>query len=568
MASNGQPNTDRSSDLRLPLLEPQPVVERRSTLLTVCPFILGNEFCERLAYYGLATNLVVYFQKFAGTNASGAVAEVGLWSGSCYVTPLLGAWLADSYFGRYKTIFGFTMIYFVGLVALSLHPILLAPEEYQEPTPAANWLLYGSLYTIALGTGGIKPNVSAFGADQFDVSHPRDRAEKNSFFNWFYFAINVGSLLASVVVVYIQENVSWSVGFAIPAVALGVATVTFWAGNSRYKHTAPKVSPLARMISVMWTAFTTTRPSGDRRQLTDWLDRATLNGKFTLMQVSEVRAVLRVMPVFFTSVVYWTVYQQMSSVFVEQGMQMDRTVFNGYEIPAASLSTFDTVAIIALVPIFDRGVYPFFASRGFKLSMLQRMGWGLLVAALAMIAAAMLETYRLQVVHAGFIVPGSNPPAAQVSVWWQTPQYVLIGASEVLASIAQLEFFYSEAPAVMRSCAMALQLLSSATGMYLSSGIVYLLDLFTQRVSRPPQHITRHKAVYTPCAGLRDTCVYKNTAKADLGPATNKRATHPITFVNARRLDRRAACNPTVLDTTMVQLVGRTHSVGLSNHPL
>lgn len=488
MAPNGDSSeTDNYRDSALqqhqePLLsavatEPPQAVERRSTLFSVCPYILGNEFCERLAYYGLATNLVVYFQSYAGMSASGAVAQVGLWSGSCYVTPLIGAWLADGYFGRYKTILGFTLIYFVGMIALSLHPILFAPTLGELPPPGANWLLYGALYTIALGTGGIKPNVSAFGADQFDMRFPQDRAEKNSFFNWFYFAINLGSLLASLVVVYIQENISWSIGFLIPTVALGLATVSFWAGNGLYKHTPPKVSPLARLSKVLWTAFTTPPPESG---VTDWLDRATLNGKFTARQVNEVRAVVRVMPVFFTSVLYWTVYQQMSSVFVEQGMQMDRKIYGDFKIPAASLSTFDTVAIIVLVPVFDRGIYPFLTRYGFKLSMLRRMGAGLLVAALAMVTAAVVETYRLEIARAGLLVPGTNPPAAQMSVWWQTPQYVLIGMSEVLASIAQLEFFYSEAPAVMRSCAMALQLLSSATGMYLSSGIVWLLDRFTQ----------------------------------------------------------------------------------------
>lgn len=115
-----------------------------------------------------------------------------------------------------------------GMIALTLHPLLLAPEAGEMPSVQANALLYGALYMVALGTGGIKPNVSAFGAEQFDDKHPNDVREKQSFFNWFYFAINVGSLLASLVVVYIQENVSWVLGFGIPTVALFLAVVSFW----------------------------------------------------------------------------------------------------------------------------------------------------------------------------------------------------------------------------------------------------------------------------------------------------------------------------------------------------
>ena len=251
-------------------------------------------------------------------------------------------------------------------MALTLHPLLLAPEAGETPTVQANALLYGALYLVALGTGGIKPNVSAFGAEQFDDKHPNDVREKQSFFNWFYFAINVGSLLASLVVVYIQENVSWVVGFGIPTVALLLAVVSFWcvpprlrsehtciessatpatlltrsasaglgrwgrllfrAGRHRYHKTKPKESPIARALSVIWSALTTPAAAHERGYIKDWLDRATLHGRFSLVQVHEVRLVLRVLPVFATSVVYWTIYQQMSSVFVQQGLQMNRYV--------------------------------------------------------------------------------------------------------------------------------------------------------------------------------------------------------------------------------------------------
>jgi dipeptide/tripeptide permease len=117
---------------------------------------------------------------------------------------------------------------------------------------------------VALGTGGIKPNVSAFGAEQFNDKHPADMREKQSFFNWFYFAINVGSLLASLVVVYIQENVSWVLGFGIPTAALLLAVISFWAGRHRYIPTLYPTVLLTRWFQTNGGSETTiSRPTGD-----------------------------------------------------------------------------------------------------------------------------------------------------------------------------------------------------------------------------------------------------------------------------------------------------------------
>jgi dipeptide/tripeptide permease len=248
----------------------------------------------------------------------------------------------------------------------------------------------------------------------------------------------------------------------------------------RYIRTQPKESPIARALSVIWSAWRTPASALEQPYIKDWLDRAALRGRWTFTQIHEVRLVLRVLPVFATSVVYWTIYQQMSSVFVQQGLQMNRAVTPWLTIPSASLSTFDTVSIVVLVPVFEVAVYPALQVMGCRLTQLQKMGWGLSVAACAMGVAAVVEHYRLRTVLAGHIVPGSSPPAADMSVFWQVPQYVLIGVSEVLASIAQLEFFYDQAPRPMRSCAMALQLLSSALGMYLSSAILYAVQQLTQ----------------------------------------------------------------------------------------
>ncbi|GLI71059.1 hypothetical protein VaNZ11_015975 [Volvox africanus] len=584
-------------DEALPLLEQQEGRAKKSTLLTVCPFILGNEFCERLAFYGLATNLVMYITTVMGGDPADAAIQVSVFEGTCYLTPLIGAYLADSKWGRYKTIHIFSSIYLVGMVMLALTSWLpgLTPADGDEATWPQFGALIASLAIIALGTGGIKPNVSAFGADQFNEADPQDRREKESFFNWFYLAINVGSLIACTVIVFIQDQVSWTLGFAVPAVAMATAVLLFIAGRRVYRHVAPTESPMERVVRVVAAAMhnrwikkknvepraaevntlhggnlfsgigvgvgvgvpteraasitagplvngsghmlTNSLPSyldltsassdseaaGGRRRfqrnmsvplspsmshrwledaITDWqTSQGTvmhvdgLAGHYTPQQVEEVKMVLRLMPVFFTTMLYWTIYTQMGSFFVQQGNLMARDVIlpgtqKHFHVPSASMSLFNTLSIIVLIPLYDKLLEPAIARCRGKITLLQRIGWGMVLAVASMLIAAWVEWYRLKSLekcrHAevalgdgdeGLGIPHAvSPSACSLSIFWQAPQYFIVGASEVLASIGQLEFFYDQAPDVMRSCSMALQLASTAIGSYLSGVIVWAVQ--------------------------------------------------------------------------------------------
>mmetsp|Transcript_13275 Transcript_13275/g.31436 ORF Transcript_13275/g.31436 Transcript_13275/m.31436 type:complete len:740 (+) Transcript_13275:102-2321(+) len=526
----GQPSGENPSGEETP---------RVSTLLRVCPFILGNEFCERLAFYGLSTNLVVYLKDIMDFSSSNAAAQVTFFSGTCYLTPLLGAWLADSMLGRYKTILLFSYIYLVGLLLLVTSVVVpgLSPAPHESANALHTTFLFVALYTIALGTGGIKPNVSAFGADQFDENDPKDARDKKSFFNWFYFSINVGSFIASVFIVYVQENISWAIGFLIPAIAMAIAVTFFQCGSSLYCHIKPAESPLSRVYRVVRAAIrnrsraredvdqalagrmfprynspysseapsrfapvpqalaSPTAPQLKRKGSLQWLDKAILEktdteglrqgllsaavGQFAPDQVEEVKLVIRMLPVFFTTIFYWAIYEQMSTLFVQQGAAMNRYVFSGrVKVPAASLSTFNTLSIILLVPVYDKVFIPTLRACGLRITMLQRIGWGQLVAVLSMLTAAWVEHRRLQAVAEGRFIDRDGE-IADMLVWYQTPQYILIGLSEVFTSIGQLEFFYNQAPDVMRSCSMALQLLSSCIGSYLAGLIVWAAHVLT-----------------------------------------------------------------------------------------
>ncbi|KAK7300975.1 hypothetical protein RJT34_11829 [Clitoria ternatea] len=222
-----------------------------------CPFILGNEFCERLAYYGMSTNLVNYFKYHLLQSGATASKNVADWSGTCFLTPLIGAFVADAYLGRYLTILCFSVVYVIGMTLLTLSASVpgLKPtcdaEDDCHATQGQSAVFFVALYLVALGTGGIKPCVSSFGADQFDDADEAEKDHKSSFFNWFYFSINIGALIAASLLVWVQTNVSWGLGFGIPAVSMAIAVVSFFSGTKLYRNQKPGGSPLTRICQVI-----------------------------------------------------------------------------------------------------------------------------------------------------------------------------------------------------------------------------------------------------------------------------------------------------------------------------
>ncbi|KAI3997252.1 hypothetical protein MKX01_009096 [Papaver californicum] len=487
-----------------------------------CPFILGNECCERLAYYGMGTNLVNYLKVQLNQHSVVAVNNVSNWSGTCYVTPLLGAFLADAYLGRYWTIAIFSIIYVFGMTLLTLSASvhgLKPPCDSQgicHPNGLQTKICFVALYMIALGTGGIKPCVSSFGADQFDDTDEIEKKHKSSFFNWFYFTINIGALLAASVLVYIQTNVGWGWGFGIPAVAMAIAVASFFSGTRLYRNQKPGGSPLTRICQVLVATLKKFRvevPADksllyeasdeesvvkgsrklDHTKTLSFLDKAAVEVQTdhikgtvnswslcTVTQVEEFKGIIRLLPVWATGIIFATVYGQMGTLFVLQGNSMDISI-GSFKIPSASLSIFDTLSVIFWVPVYDRVIVPFarkFTGHKNGFTQLQRMGIGLFISIFAMVVAAILELYRLRLVKKHDYYDLTHVP---MSIFWQIPQYFIIGCAEVFMFIGQLEFFYEQAPDAMRSLCSALSLTTVALGNYLSTFLVTIVTDISTR---------------------------------------------------------------------------------------
>ncbi|CAK7333501.1 unnamed protein product [Dovyalis caffra] len=493
-----------------------PAIKKKTGTWKACPYILGNECCERLAYYGINTNLVNFLKFQLNQRNVVAVNNVTNWSGTCYVMPLLGAFMADAYLGRYWTIASFSIIYVFGMTLLTLSASIqgLKPscdnKNICHPTGLQTSVFFLGLYLIALGTGGIKPCVSSFGADQFDDSDEDEKKKKSSFFNWFYFSINIGALIAATVLVWIQTNVGWGWGFGIPAVAMAIAV-------------EPETwrSPLTRICQVLVASFrkfgvkvpndksflfeTAEHESaviGSRKlEHTDHLsffDKAAVETPSdrvkgsanqwrlcTVTQVEELKSIIRLLPVWSTGIIFSAVYSQMGTLFVLQGNTMDLHMGKSFEIPSASLSLFDTMSVIFWVPIYDCVIVPFarrFTGHKNGFTQLQRIAIGLVISIFAMLVAGTLELVRLREVRKHNYYELKHIP---MSIFWQVPQYFIIGCAEVFTFIGQLEFFYDQAPDAMRSLCSALSLTTAALGNYLSTFLVNIVTDLSTSHGRP-----------------------------------------------------------------------------------
>ncbi|KAJ4780886.1 Protein NRT1/ PTR FAMILY 5.1 [Rhynchospora pubera] len=334
-------------------LKGRPVLKHQTGNWKACFFILGTECCERLAYYGIAKNLVSYLTKNLHEGNVIAARNVTTWQGTCYLTPLIGAILADSYWGKYWTIASFATVYFIGMVVLTISASLPG-----QSSPSQTLAFFLGLYLIALGAGGIKPCVSSFGADQFDDTDPLERPKKGSFFNWFYFSINTGSLISGTILVYIQDNYGWGLGFGIPTLFMALAIGSFFIGSGIYRFQKPGGSPIIRVCQVIVAAFRKWRVQlpddesflyevpgknsaieGSRKldhtNELRFLDKAAVMTPYdaksnasdipspwrlcTITQVEELKILARMFPIWATSIVFSAVYSQNSSMFLEQG---------------------------------------------------------------------------------------------------------------------------------------------------------------------------------------------------------------------------------------------------------
>ncbi len=373
------------------------------------PYIISNEFAERFCFYGINSILTIYLVQFMHfTDAKGASWQ-SLFKSGAYFFPMIGAIVSDVFWGKFRTIMTFSMIYCAGCVSLALF----------SDTPTAVGL---GLFMVAFGTGGIKPCVSTNVGDQFSSknAHLIERA-----FSWFYLAINAGSSISIFFCPVLLKNYGPKLAFGLPAAMMFVATLMFWLGRKK---------------------FVVVPPAG----------KAWLKDVFS---TEGVKLILNLIVIYFFVACFWMLWDQSNGntwTLQAQSSLMDKNLGFGFTVLPAQIQVVNGLFILALVPVFTYFIYPA-CGKFFEVTPLRRIGAGLFTVASSFLIVAWIEK-RIQ---SGF----------SVSAWWQILAYVVLTAAEILVSITALEFSYKQAPLRMKSFIMALFLLSTSLGNLMIAGV-------------------------------------------------------------------------------------------------
>ncbi|KAL3638717.1 hypothetical protein CASFOL_016624 [Castilleja foliolosa] len=479
-------------------------------------FIIGTGVAERFAYYGLSSNLVSYLTGELGQPTATAASMLNAWFGTASLLPILGAILADSFSGRFRMIIVSCLLYVAALSFLSLSASFRlidsskCKHEITNTACAPNQLqlvfFFVSLYLAALAQGGLTPCVQAFGADQFDEEDENESRAKSSFFNWWYCFASGGILVPLLILTYIQENVSWVIGFGIPAIVMCLTLILFLIGcrTYRFRINTDGRNPLTRINQVFvkaaqnWRADPVDLASEEEEflprsgsQLDIFLEKALLTpqGSFeddkicSVTDVEDAKSILRLAPVWCACLGYSIIYAQPSALFTKQVGTIDRHITTTFQIPAASLQQcFITTTIIFGLPLYDRFLVPLARSITkipSGITMLQRISFGLFLSFVSIAFAAFVERKRLITAreHGLEDMPWAVIP---MSIWWFAPQYVVAGIADVFAMVGLQEFFYDQVPSELKSIGLAMYLSILGIGSLLSSFLVSTIQKATR----------------------------------------------------------------------------------------
>lgn len=502
------------------------------------PFIVGNEVCERMGTLSVIWNLAPYLYHEYHMSYLRAAYIVNAVGGTCSLTPLIGAYLADSYFGRYNTILGSSFFGFMGLTLLCISATskMLQPTDctrkdpaliYECPqaSPSQVWFLIGAFALMAIGSGGLRSCVYSFGADQFDGSTQEGKRARQRFFNWFYFFSCLSLLFGLTVIVYIQNDISWALGYLVLALAMVVSVVVFLAGSCFYIHLPTDSRPYTAIVRVVVAAASKynlmlpsdpielhnassdgTKEDGPQLKHTNrlrWLDKAAIVGPrddleskekiakkgswrlCSVQRVEECKTFLNLVPLWGCSIILSIVQSQLGNFTVSQAFFMN-PYLGHLKIAPPSLFVVTLVTFVVVIPIYDTFVVPmarYFTKNPRGFSSLQRIAMGMVGCALTMVVAGLVERKRLIDI---------NVHGQIIGIKWLLPQCVIIGLSDTLAVIGQFEFYYEELPMGMKSMAGAFFWSSTAIGSYVANLVVYVVQKATSAQNNnwlPPLNI-------------------------------------------------------------------------------
>ncbi|XP_054915057.1 solute carrier family 15 member 1b [Poeciliopsis prolifica] len=362
-------------------------------------FIVVNEFCERFSYYGMRAVLVLYFKYFLKWDDDFATTIYHTFVALCYLSPILGAIIADSWLGKFKTIVYLSIVYAAGQVIMAVSAIHDITDGNKDGTPDNMTfhiaLSMVGLLLIALGTGGIKPCVAAFGGDQFNEDQDKQRS---TFFSIFYLSINAGSLLSTVITPILRaqkcgihtQQQCYPLAFGVPAALMVVALIVFIVGSGMYNKTAPTGNIMVKFCSCIFFAIKNRfcNRSSQIPKREHWMDWA--EEKYDKLLIAQVKMVLKVLFLYIPLPMFWALFDQQGSRWTLQATTMNGN-FGLMVIQPDQMQTVNPILILIMVPIMDFIIYPLISKCKLNFTPLRRITVGMFLAALAFVAAAMVQ---------------------------------------------------------------------------------------------------------------------------------------------------------------------------------
>ncbi|XP_020590103.1 protein NRT1/ PTR FAMILY 2.11-like [Phalaenopsis equestris] len=458
-----------------------------------------------------------------------AASLLQIFNGTTNLAPILGAFLSDTYLGRYYTLAFASVSSLLGMFILTLTaafkrlhptPCNINGQQCEAASPIQLSVLLLSFLFLVIGAGGIRPCNLAFGADQFDPRTESGRRGINSFFNWYYFTFTIAMMISSTFIIYIQSNISWTLGLGIPAVLMFFSCACFFLGTNLYVRVKPEGSPFTSVARVFVAAYrkrnlkisdddqskslfdppivgSTIRTKLPHTDQFRCLDKASIIASpeeikpaddtglnpwrlCSLQHVEEVKCIIRILPVWSAAMFYGIGAGQQGTYVVFQALQSDRHFGNSsFQIPAGSFTVFNMLALTIWIPIYDRIIVPRL-QRVTKIeggiTLLQRMGIGIFISIIALLVAAVVEAKRRSAAVQEF---AGGKAVSSMSSLWLIPQLMLFGLSEAFGAIGQVEFYYKQFPENMRSVAGSFLFLGMAISSYLCSLIVMVVHRTT-----------------------------------------------------------------------------------------
>uniref|UniRef100_A0ACD5XEQ6 Uncharacterized protein n=1 Tax=Avena sativa TaxID=4498 RepID=A0ACD5XEQ6_AVESA len=450
--------------------------------------------------------------------------------GTLNFAPLLGAFISDTYLGRFRTLAYGSFFSFLGMLGLTLSaslPALKPPgcnqttqigEHCNSPSTLQLSVLYLSLGFLTIGGGAIRPCSLPFGVDQFDMTDEKSRKGLYSYYNWYYGTTAAALVFSLTIVVYIQNDISWPIGFGIPTFFMFMSIIALFMGTRLYVHVPPEGSIFTGIAQVLVASFKKRRlelpyPHDinqqelllyNARTRGNRIFRLPLTSQFSFLnksaivrdvdinddgsarnlwelcsiqQIEELKCLIRIVPICLSGIMCFIVLTQQFTYTILQALTMDCHLGAHFEIPAASVISISFIALSVFIPIYDRLLVPMarrFTGVESGITLLQRQGVGLVLFPISMMVAGLMERKRRNSAL-------SNGGISPMSVFWLAPQLVLMGIAEAFNAVGQIEFYNKQFPEHMLTLAGSLFYVTLGGASYLSTALANITKKITSR---------------------------------------------------------------------------------------